>query len=498
MTSSRQIEPLAGSAGAGKSKAIEAAREAWKAAGYRVVGAALSGIAAENLNRESGVESRTIASWEPSWQQDRERLDRRSILVIDEAGMVGSRQLERVLSEAERQGAKVVLVGDAEQLQPIEAGAAFRAIAERVGYQELTAIRRQREQWQRDASRDFARGEPTAALDRYEAHGAIQFSRTRDEAKQRLIEEWAKHLAAEPDGSALILAHTRTDVRDLNQRARQVLKERGQLGAEVSVTVTREVGQADGTVVMERSERILAPGDRVMFLKNNRDLGVKNGSLGTVTEITADAIAVRLDGKERKEVELRFADYSALDYGYAATVHKAQGATVERAFVLATPGMDRHLAYVAMTRHREQAEIYASCEDFNDFEALRDRLSRDRMKHTTLDYADRRGLHVGEAEGRASGAAVDRDPIARFKTAQQEFIRVAGRADLEPEAKARAAELRAEMSSAASEIATNAEKLREAERAGIGGQVRDLVHRAKRERSLGKGQELGKDEGREM
>ena len=178
MTSPRQIEVIAGSAGAGKSKAIEAAREAWQTEGYRVIGAALSGIAAENLNRESGVESRTLASWEHSWQQGREQLSPRSVLVIDEAGMVGSRQLERVLSEAKRHGAKVVLVGDAEQLQPIAAGAAFRAIAERVGYQELTAIRRQREQWQRDASRDFSRGEPARALERYQAHGAIEFAAT--------------------------------------------------------------------------------------------------------------------------------------------------------------------------------------------------------------------------------------------------------------------------------------------------------------------------------
>jgi ATP-dependent exoDNAse (exonuclease V) alpha subunit len=207
MASARQIEPVAGSAGSGKSKAIEAARAAWEAAGYRVIGAALSGIAAENLNRESGVESRTIASWEHSWQQGHAQLDRRSVLVVDEAGMVGSRQLERVLSEAKRQGAKVVLVGDAEQLQPIEAGAAFRAIAERVGYHELTVVRRQRDQWQRDASRDFSRGEPTRALERYQAHGAVEFAATRSEAKDRLIREWAKHLAAEPDGTALILAH---------------------------------------------------------------------------------------------------------------------------------------------------------------------------------------------------------------------------------------------------------------------------------------------------
>ncbi len=244
--------------------------------------------------------------------------------------MVGSRQLERVLSEAKRQGTKVVLVGDAEQLQPIEAGAAFRAIAERVGYQALTAIRRQRESWQRDASRHFARGEPARALDRYRAHGAIEFAATRSDAKQRLIQDWTRHLAAEPDGSRLILAHTRADVRDLNYRARQILQERGGLGNDVAVAVSREVMQSDGTVAIERSERILARGDRVMVLKNNRELAVKNGSLATVIEVTTSAIAVRLDGKENREVEFRLADYSALDYGYAATIHKAQGATVER------------------------------------------------------------------------------------------------------------------------------------------------------------------------
>ena len=262
MTSARQIEAVAGSAGAGKSKAIEGAREAWQAAGYRVVGATLSGIAAENLNRESGVESRTLASWEHSWQQGRDQLSARSVLVVDEAGMVGSRQLDRVLSEVKRKTAKVVLVGDAEQLQPIEAGAAFRAIAECVGYHELTAIRRQRDQWQRDGSWDFARGEPARALERYQAHGAVEFATTRSEAKDRLIQEWAKHLAAEPDGSMLILAHTRADVRDLNNRARQVLMERGGLGSDFSIMVSREVTQADGTVAVERSERILARGDR--------------------------------------------------------------------------------------------------------------------------------------------------------------------------------------------------------------------------------------------
>lgn len=395
ITGARQIEALSGFAGSGKSAAIAAAREVWEEAGYQVRGAALSGIAAENLEQAAGVRSRTLASLEFGWKEGRERLSRRDIVVLDEAGMVGSRQLERVVSEVHERGAKLVLVGDAEQLQPIEAGAAFRAIAERVGYREISGIRRQREEWQREASRDFARGEPGHALELYRQHAAIHFGESRARAKDELIRAWSRDRAAPgAEKASLILAHTRADVRELNQRAREILKERGELGAEITVGVERELAASDGTLTIERGERRFAPGERMMFLKNDRDLGVKNGTLGEVLEISQEAMRVRLDGREGREVDFRFSDYAALDYGYAATVHKAQGATVERGFVLATPGMDRHLAYVGMTRHREGVELFAGRDDFQDFEALKQRLSRARLKDITLDYARRRGLQL--------------------------------------------------------------------------------------------------------
>ena len=130
----------------------------WEAAGYQVRGVALSGIAAENPESGSRIASRTIASMEHGWQQGRDLLNLRDVLVVDEAGMVGTRQLERVLSHAAEAGAKVVLVGDPQQLQAIEAGAAFRSIHERHGGAEIGEVRRQREDWQRDATRDLATG----------------------------------------------------------------------------------------------------------------------------------------------------------------------------------------------------------------------------------------------------------------------------------------------------------------------------------------------------
>jgi Ti-type conjugative transfer relaxase TraA len=173
VTGGRGLGVVVGYAGTGKSAMLGVAREAWEDAGYTVRGAALSGIAAGNLEGGSDIASRTIASMEHGWSQGRDLLTSHDVLVIDEAGMVGTRQLERVLSYAAEAGAKVVLVGDPQQLQSIEAGAVFRAIYERHGGAEISEVRRQREDWQRDATRDLAIGRTGDAIHAYETHGAV-------------------------------------------------------------------------------------------------------------------------------------------------------------------------------------------------------------------------------------------------------------------------------------------------------------------------------------
>jgi len=142
ITGGAGLAAVVGHAGTGKSTLLGAARTLWAAAGYRVRGAALSGIAAEGLQQGAGIESRTIASLLRQWAQGRETLSARDVLVVDEAGMVGSRDLAALLAAVRAAGAKLVLVGDAEQLQPIAAGAPFRAIVERVGAAALTVVRR--------------------------------------------------------------------------------------------------------------------------------------------------------------------------------------------------------------------------------------------------------------------------------------------------------------------------------------------------------------------
>jgi Ti-type conjugative transfer relaxase TraA len=211
---------VVGYAGTGKSAMLGLAREAWEAAGYEVRGVAISGIAAENLQRGSGIASRTIASMEHGWGQGRDLLTNCDVLVIDEAGMVGTRQLERVLCHAAEAGAKVVLVGDPQQLQAIEAGAAFRSIHERHGGAEIAEVRRQREDWQRDATRNLANGKISIALYAYRSHGMVHEAQTREQARGDLIERWNRDRQASPDKSRIILTHTNDEVRALNEAAR--------------------------------------------------------------------------------------------------------------------------------------------------------------------------------------------------------------------------------------------------------------------------------------
>nr|WP_181717949.1 Ti-type conjugative transfer relaxase TraA [Sphingomonas sp.]QJS06606.1 conjugal transfer protein TraA [Sphingomonas sp.] len=366
------LASVVGYAGSGKSAMLGVAREAWEGQGYTVRGAALSGIAAENLEGGSGIQSRTIASLEHAWGQGREQLGPRDVLVVDEAGMIGSRQMERVLSQARDAGAKVVMVGDPEQLQAIEAGAAFRSVTERHGAAEITEIRRQREDWQRDATRLLATGRTGEAIHAYDGKGMVHAADTREQARGELVDGWDRARQTDPGKSRIILTHTNAEVQSLNGEARDRLRASGDLGDDV-------------TVKAERGERQFATGDRIMFLRNERGMGVKNGTLATIERVSSEGMAVRLD--DGRGVAFDTKDYAHVDHGYAATFHKSQGVTVDRAHVLATPGMDRHSAYVGMSRHRDDVQLHYGHDDFADQRQLVRALSRERGKDMAGDYA---------------------------------------------------------------------------------------------------------------
>jgi Ti-type conjugative transfer relaxase TraA len=355
VTSPSGISVVVGYAGAGKSTMLDAARAAWEGQGFRVYGAALAGKATEGLQENSGIKSRTIAAWEMRWNSGVDNLKAGDVFVLDEAGLVSANQMARLVSAADAAGAKLVLVGDWQQLQAIEAGSPFRAIAEKVGYVELIGIRRQRIDWQREASIQFARGEVIAALQAYHDKGHVVIAGNGDDAKTALIENW--HKSDSPLSEKLIMASTNADMSDLNSLAREALKADRLIGPEALFRT-------------ERGARSFGANDRVLFLQNAKiaqnqqeSVSVKNGMLGTVIEAAENALVVRLDRGDT--VHLSADQYNNIDHGYAVTVHKAQGVTVDHAWLYASSMMDAHSTYVGMTRHRDSAMLYAGADSFS-------------------------------------------------------------------------------------------------------------------------------------
>lgn len=377
-TTGDDLALIVGRAGAGKTRLTRAVVDAYREAGYQVQGAALAGKAADGLAAEAGIEARTLASYELGWRDGRGALGSRDVLIIDEAGMIDVRQMRRVLEHSQKRGAKIVLIGDPDQLKAIGAGDAFRGLIEQHGAARVDTIRRQAEPWQREASEQLADGHLEPALAAYAERGAIQWHTDAAQARDALVMRYFEDRYLAPDQSCMILAHRRADVRRLNEEIREVRRAAGELGPAVRL-----------------NGRELAAGDRVLFQRNDHTgrqvrtvegdgRGVKNGALGTLIEVEPDRLRIRLDSGRTVELDPRI--YDRLTHGYAVTVHKAQGVTVDRAYVLADRGFDRNLAYVALTRHRHQLALYVDRETFASGKQLRRVFAREPRKDLVRDY----------------------------------------------------------------------------------------------------------------
>ncbi len=377
VTDDKQLSCVIGVAGAGKSTILAAAREAWEAEGRRVFGAALAGKAAKGLEQSSGIQSKTLASYALGWEHERNQLKKGDVFVIDEAGMIGSKQMARFITEAKDRGAKLVLVGDAEQLQPIEAGAPFRCITQDIKPATLHDVHRQKNDWQKQASQDFALGKTQDALKTYQAHGRIYKNETQDEAIQGLVSDYLNdYWSCEGRASQIALAHRKADVKAINEIIREARAEAGELEDGITYQTTH-------------GKREFAPGDRLLFTRNDRETGLKNGMLGTVTNTAEHCLTIALDEKQEhdrgNEMTISINGYQDIEHGYATTIHKSQGATVDKSYVLASQTMDRHLTYVAMTRHKQETKFYVSEEEFPSNEKMYNALSRARHKQSTMD-----------------------------------------------------------------------------------------------------------------
>lgn len=394
MTKNNQISCLVGIAGAGKSYTLGAANEAWSNSGYKVFGAALSGKAAEGLQDSANIKSSTIHSTLKELGEGKLKLDKKTVLVIDEAGMVGSRQTSELINHVEKSGAKLVLVGDHRQLQPIDAGGAFKAIESKVGSATMQQNRRQKEQWAAKAANDFRDGNSLKALCEYSERGLLHINDNIDRASINCVATWSKSINSTVDiKNNLMLAAKKTEVRQLNNLAREHMNKNGLLGASVNFPT------AAGSLEIKE-------GDRLLFERNNKYLNVKNGTLGVVERITSNQILIKTDNGH--SVNLYGSDYEHIKYGYAVTTHKCQGVTVDQTYVLNTGSMSSsELTYVQMSRHKNEAHLFtinklveqeiamhtkAPLQNQNEdgfkevLQGLAKEMDRSSQKGTTMDY----------------------------------------------------------------------------------------------------------------
>jgi conjugative relaxase-like TrwC/TraI family protein len=341
------VQVAIGKAGAGKTFALDAARAAWEQSGMRVQGAALAARAAAELFAGAGIVSTTLAGVFHGIDRGELVFGAQDILVVDEAGMVGTRDLHRVVKTVSAAGAKVVLVGDPRQLPEIAAGGALAALVERLGAVQLSDNRRQEASWERAALDELRHGDAAVAVRAYEDHGRVHLSPSSEHARRALVADWA---ASASDGNvARMYAPRRADVEDLNERARAELRRRGVLEADLIIS----------------GDRGFAEGDEVLCLRNDRRLRVLNGTRGVVRGASDGSLLVDTEAG-RRTLSADYLEAGHVAHGYASTIHKAQGATVDRAFVLGSEACYREAGYVAMSRARVGTNLYVVTAAFED------------------------------------------------------------------------------------------------------------------------------------
>ena len=389
------VSVAVGRAGTGKTTTLGVARDAWARAGVEVRGVAPTGIAATQLEQSASIRSWTVDSLLLALDAKRERLPRGGVLVVDEAGMVGTRKLARLLERAEQAGCKVVAVGDERQLQAIEAGGGFKALRQRLGAAELTVNRRQRSELDKQALELVRAGRGEEALQVYGAGGRITWAQDQRTADAAMLRDW--WAAFRMGDVAVMLTFLRGDANRLNQAAREFRRAAGHLG--------------DRELVVKGHR--FAVGDLVVFRKNDRrGLGVVNGQRGRVEALNlamGTMLVKRDDGSHVKVTETYLAKDGtgggpAIAHAYATTTHKTQAMTVDHAFLRAGGAGTSEWFYVALSRVRQAVRIYgvqAEIETTDGIEKYGQRPTTRGQLEAGMSRAGGEVLGIDQAERRA-------------------------------------------------------------------------------------------------
>lgn len=368
---------IQGAAGVGKSASLAALKIAYEANGSRAIGLAPSGAAAAELEKSAGIASSTIHALlmklELGKGDKRFQLRAGDVLIIDEAGMIDTRTLHRLASHASEAGAKLVLVGDERQLEAVGSASTFAMLGQQIGRAEIIEIARQEDPADRAISQVWYEGAPGLALQMMRERDLLRIS-SATPASERLLADALQITTSGTDWQqVLLLADRNQDVRQLNERVREARMAAGELDAAVERTVSVELPK-QGSAKLR-----IAPGDRLLLRKNaelggqrlyNGDravlLGIDERPTSTTDMVPEVMLRLRLD-RDSQEITVALSEYAAFQHGYAMTIHKSQGLTVDHALYLGSAMSTRRAAYVAFTRARQPSRFYLDADDYLAF-----------------------------------------------------------------------------------------------------------------------------------
>ncbi len=367
LTNIGSIKILTGYAGTGKSRALKYANLAWQKMGYNVHGMSLAGKAADSLQFASNINSQTIHSFIYEIGTNQKFLNEKSILVVDEAGMVGTRQLKEISKIALKARAKLVLVGDYKQLQAINLGGAFEQIAKKFGSIQFQNIKRQEKEWMKRSVKNLSDGFGSKAILEYKKRGKFHVGEDKFEAVEKIVNIWNERKAYLKPTENLILASEKRDVSLINKQIQSSLIQSKFIKDDEYMSIDKYT---------------IHKNDKIVFTKNSKKYDLRNGEFGIVKSINLKKSELIIKKERGKTIKIKVSDYSNIELGYATTTHKAQGITIKNSFVLMSGAMqDKEMSYVQLSRAKRNCEIFTTELDLGEeeLELLR-KVERSRKK----------------------------------------------------------------------------------------------------------------------
>jgi Ti-type conjugative transfer relaxase TraA len=362
-TEAQGFAVIAGESGTGKSTTLAAVRDAYEAAGYRVIGMAWTNAVVQSLQRDGFSNATTIAAELYRLDNGVTQWDERTVLIVDEAGMLSTKHLAALTGHAKAAGAKLILAGDDKQLASIERGGMFGALKQQHGGAELHEVVRVSDAEHRRAFNLMHKGEFLPALAIFSRQGGIHWSHRQHEAFASLVKQWGADAAADPGKSRFVFAYTNADVLELNAALRDVRKQQGALGED------QRLATADGTAPFAEGDRIQFTGTSAR--REERRAGIINGGVGTIRAIEGNRVTVALDGKPGAPERLvsfvaghdhTKGEFDRFRHGYAGTIYKGQGRTLDQTYLYHSEHWRSATSYVALTRHRENVTLFVATE----------------------------------------------------------------------------------------------------------------------------------------